>query len=117
MTFKEYLERQFVQWQNQEGKRKSVADFAAYLGVSQPLLSMWMNGQRRPGPENLKILYAVFGASVYDVLGIPRPNPLHEYVSRNWDKLPNREQLKITELVAKYTTDPAPNGKAKPAKT
>lgn len=120
MEFKEYIERQFVQWQEREGKRKSVGEFAAYLGVSQAVVSMWMNGQRRPGMENVRIMSAVFGPSVYDVLGLPRPNPLYEYVSRHWEELPSREQAKITELVAKYTTEPLPDGKPKtprPART
>lgn len=117
-TLPELLELGFIEWQKQEGKRKTVADFAVYLGVSQPVLSMWMGGQRKPGPENLKILYAVFGPIVYDVLGMPRPNAWHEYVSRNWSPLPAKVQKQIAETVSKYTTDPLPDEKqAKPSRS
>jgi transcriptional regulator with XRE-family HTH domain len=108
MSFGELLERKFLEWQTQKGKRKSLEDFAAYLGVSQPLISQWMNGRRRPGPENIKMLAILWGPEVYDSLGLPRPNLRHAYVSRHWERLPIKEQMKITEIIARYTTEPVP---------
>jgi len=74
MTFPEFLEKKYLEWQLAAG-RKTIVEFSAFLGVSQPLLSMWMNGKKRPGVENIKILSEIFGLEVYDSLGIDRPNP------------------------------------------
>lgn len=109
MTFPEFLEKQFLSWQKDLGKRQNIEDFAAYLGVSRPLLTMWMNGSRRPGKENLKLLSAIFGMQVFDLVGLPRPNPLHLYTSRNWENVPEKVQLRIAQTVAKYSTEPIPD--------
>lgn len=56
MNFPEYLEKKYLEWQNSLGRRKTVEEFAAWLGVSRPLMTMWLNGKRRPGAENLLAL-------------------------------------------------------------
>jgi transcriptional regulator with XRE-family HTH domain len=107
--FADWLTKKFVEWQAKIGKRKTLDDFAAYIGVSRPLINLWMNGTKsRPGPENIKILAEIFGYEIYDILKIPRPHPLQLYVARNWGLLPDKEQKQISEIVAKYTADPIP---------
>src|SRR5574340_257094 len=99
MGFPEFLEQKYVDWLHRNGKRKSLEEFASYLGVSQPLISHWLSGHRRPGPANIKMLAEVFGPEVYDSLGLQRPNPLQAYAARNWDRLPPKEQRKISEII------------------
>ena len=74
-NFPSWITRKFVEWQASEGKRKTIEEFAAYLGTSRPLVNMWMNGNKKPGKENINILAEIFGNEIYDVLEIPRPNP------------------------------------------
>ena len=47
-TFPQWINRKFVEWQAAQGKRKTVEEFAIYLGISRPLLNMWMNGNKKP---------------------------------------------------------------------
>ncbi len=111
MRFPEYLERKYLEWQNKQGKRKTIEDFAKYLGVSRPILSMWMNGSRKPGLENIRLLSTIFGLEIYDILGYPRPNPLFAYTERNWKNIPIKDQRKIAEIVSRYTTESIPGEK------
>lgn len=102
MTFPEYLEKKYLEWQNSLGRRKTVEEFAAWLGVSRPLMTMWLNGKRRPGVENLKLLSAVFGNEIYDILGIERPNPYLQRISQLFERLSPEHQRRLAEDAEKY---------------
>jgi transcriptional regulator with XRE-family HTH domain len=103
-TFPSWISRQFVLWQAKQGERKTIDEFSAYLGVSRPLLNMWMNGNRKPGSENIKLLAEIFGNDVYDALDLPRPNPYLEKLNRVWEFLPEEIQKKFSEEAEKYET-------------
>lgn len=100
--FSDWITRKFVEWQAAEGKRKTIEDFAAYLGTSRPLVNMWMNGNKKPGKENIAIMAELFGNDIYDVLELPRPNPRLQRVNRLWEFLPESVQVRIEEEAAKY---------------
>jgi len=104
MNFSEFLEKKYLEWQLKEEGRKTIVEFAVYIGVSQPLLSMWLNGKKRPGVENIKLLSEIFGNEVYDALGIERPNPYLQQINRLWEFLPEHVQRQIAEEAAKYET-------------
>jgi transcriptional regulator with XRE-family HTH domain len=101
-TFPNWINFQFVQWQAKQGERKTIQEFAAYLGVSRPLLNMWMNGNRKPGIENIKILAEIFGNDIYDALDLPRPNPHLQRLNRLWEFIPEDVQAKIADEAARY---------------
>ena len=105
MTFPEYLERKFVEWQQREGRRKTIADFATYLGVSQSVISMWMNGSRKPNQPSIELLADNFGLEIYDVLGMPRPDPDLHYLKQNWEHLSPETRRAIREQAEQYATD------------
>lgn len=52
-TLPEFLTQSFLIWQAEKGERKTLEDFADYLGVNRSLLSYWMNGKRVPSEENI----------------------------------------------------------------
>ena len=56
MNFSRFLELKFLEWQQREGGRKTVKEFAAYIGVSQSTISTWWNEDRKPEGENLRKL-------------------------------------------------------------
>jgi transcriptional regulator with XRE-family HTH domain len=66
--FSDYLEKKFLDWQQQSGKRRSLNEFAEYLGIKRPLLSLWLSGARTPGEEKLKRLGELLGLDVYDAM-------------------------------------------------
>lgn len=102
VTFSEYLESQYLEWQRAQGKRKTIEDFAAWIGVSRPLLNMWMNGNRKPGKESLKLLSGIFGNEVYDVLGYPRPNPYLQKINQLFENLSEEQQRRLAEEADQY---------------
>jgi len=102
MTFPEYIERKFLEWQSGQGKRKTIEEFAVYIGVSRPLLNMWMNGNRKPGKESLKVLSQTLGNEVYDVLGYARPNPYLQKINNVFENLSVEHQRKLSEDAERY---------------
>jgi transcriptional regulator with XRE-family HTH domain len=102
--FSDYITRQYVIWQAQHGKRKTIQEFAAYIGISRPLLNMWMNENRKPGIENIKVLAEIFGLDVYDVLELPRPDPDLQYLQAHWVNLPTEARHRMREEAEKYET-------------
>jgi len=66
--FPDWMTKVFLEWQTQQGKRKTLEEFATYIGVSRPLVNMWMNGNQKPGADNIKLLGDLFGDEIYDAL-------------------------------------------------
>jgi hypothetical protein len=73
--FKAWFEQKYISWINQRGRRGSLREFSEWLGVDQRLVSNWMGGQRRPGPEYADIISIHFNydLTVYKLLGLPVP--------------------------------------------
>jgi transcriptional regulator with XRE-family HTH domain len=103
-NFSEWITRQFLEWQTEQGIRKTVEEFASYVGVSRPLINMWMNGNQKPGKENINILAEIFGNEIYDVLDLPRPNPYLQIINRLWEFIPEDVQKKLSDEAEKYET-------------
>jgi transcriptional regulator with XRE-family HTH domain len=103
-TFSDWITRQFVEWQAKQGTRKTLEEFAAYIGVSRPLLNMWMNGNKKPGRENVKLLSEIFGYEIYDVLELPRPNIYLQKINQLFERLSPEHQRKLAEDAEQYET-------------
>jgi transcriptional regulator with XRE-family HTH domain len=102
MSLPQFLDQKYLQWQTAQGKRKTVQEFADYLGISQSVLSHYMNGKRKkPTSDNLRALSNKLGFEIYDVLGLPRPDPDLAYISQNWDKVSEEFRQKFREQVEK----------------
>lgn len=102
MKFTQYLEMKFLEWQQQQGGRKTVKEFAAYIGVSQSAISTWWNGERQPEGESLQKIASKLGMEVYDVLGHPRPDPDLIYIQQNWPYLTPETRHAIRQQAAAY---------------
>jgi transcriptional regulator with XRE-family HTH domain len=73
MEFSKWLTLKFIDWQASQGVRKTISEFAKYLGVSQQTTSLWLNGNARPSGKNIGLLANKLGVEIYDVLEIPKP--------------------------------------------
>ena len=51
---KAFLNMEYLKWQQKEGGRRTIQDFADYL--DRPTLSVWMNGKRVPDDRNVEKL-------------------------------------------------------------
>lgn len=102
MTFSQFLELKFLEWQRQQGGRKTVKEFAEYLGVSQSTVSTWWNNNRKPEGENLIKLAVKLGLEVYDVLGKPRPDEHLYQILSGWDEYTPEQRRALSEQGAEY---------------
>jgi transcriptional regulator with XRE-family HTH domain len=103
-TFRQFLEDSFLKWQIDKGGRKTVYEFAEYLGVSQPAVSAWWNETRIPQGDTIRKLAEKLGVEVYDVLGLPRPDPDLFYIQSVWDELTPETRKALRERVEGYAT-------------
>ena len=104
MTFPKWLEQRFLAWQNQQGMRKTLDEFAAYLGVGRQILSAWLNGTRSPSPESLRLLAAKLGPEVYDALDLERPDPDLAFITQQWDNLDQATRRKLREQAEQFAS-------------
>lgn len=95
------LERKFLEWQLEVG-RKSQADFADLLGVKRTSLTMWMNGTHLPDIESAKKLSNVLGPEIFDILDLPRPNPYLQKINQVFERLSHEQQQKLTEMAERF---------------
>jgi len=105
MDFRQWFEFQYLEWQRNQGGRKTVMQFAEYLGTSQQTVSNWLNGSREPMGDNIRKIADRLGLEVYDVLGLDRPDPMLHYIQKHWDKLPIEVQHEILEKAEAYAAD------------
>jgi transcriptional regulator with XRE-family HTH domain len=93
----EFLRLKYIDWQAKSRQNRTLKSFALYLGVGAQLLSMWMNGTRTPGPENIDLLAAKLGPEVYDALELPRPDPHLQKLVQIWHLLPEEARRNLRE--------------------
>ena len=101
-----WLMEKYLDWQRDAGELKTAAEFAAYIGVSQPTISMWLSGKREPHGKNVDKLAAKFGPEIYDILGLARPDPdLQPLLSAYDDMDPEARQslLRILESEEQFS--------------
>ena len=73
MTFSEWLLNKFFEWQIQSKERKTLTEFAQYLGVKQNTLYGWLHYGFLPNLKHIKILFKKFDFDIYSLLGLPVP--------------------------------------------
>jgi transcriptional regulator with XRE-family HTH domain len=103
--FGEWIERQFLAWQTQQGQRKTIEEFAAWLGIKRSTVGQWLNDQRKPSPENIGILAMKLGAEAYDFFDMPRPNQELQRVRQSWEDLSEEEQAAFAAEIERTAAD------------
>lgn len=88
MTFKEWINQKFSDWQKAQGRSQSYYSFAHFLGVSQTAVSTWMEGTALPEGDDLTVVAAKLGSDVYSTLGMPRPDSSLEQLVAAFPVLP-----------------------------
>ncbi|HEX9018254.1 MAG TPA: hypothetical protein VF806_03665 [Anaerolineaceae bacterium] len=100
VTFKDWLNQKFAEWEKNQGRRQSYYAFARFLEVSQSGLGQWMAGAAVPGGDDLIVLAGKIGPEVYDVLGLPRPNAELQRVTVSFASLPPDLRQRLTNAIA-----------------
>lgn len=98
MSIPQFLNKKLLEWQVEEGKRKTLDEYAAHLGVKRSLLSMWLNGSRHPGPESRKRLIELYGDEAAEALG---EDPLLWFINEHWSDAAKELQQSIFDQLVK----------------
>jgi transcriptional regulator with XRE-family HTH domain len=115
MDFYNWIEQKYIDWRG--SSRKTISEFATYIGVSQPTVSAWMN-KSRGKPTSRKVIDALAQKfpEAYDILGLSQPSntetddPDLQAILANWDKMTPEFRRYLAEQ-SRSTQEP----KTKPA--
>jgi hypothetical protein len=79
----DWVEKTYYSWRGET--RATVLQFAAYLGVSQPTVSAWMN-RRKGVPKTQKVIRAVLSRypEAADFLDV---DPFYNFLSSDWPNM------------------------------
>jgi transcriptional regulator with XRE-family HTH domain len=75
--FSQWLRDKYIAWEKtNEGGIQGITKFSDWLGIKQPYISAWINGDYKPGAKYIGTLAKKLGVEVYEILGFPRPDDL-----------------------------------------
>ena len=94
-----WLMKKYLEWQQKEGELKNINEFADYLGVSQPTLSMWLGGSHLPSKHSADLVAIKLGSKIYDLLGLARPDTIP------LDQLPRTVRDRLTTAVYEVNSE------------
>jgi transcriptional regulator with XRE-family HTH domain len=102
-----YLDHEYLNWQQAQGGSRPLQEFAEYLEVDRPTLSVWMrpDSKRVPDERNLAKLSCKLGLEIYDVLGKERPDPRLLFITHNWPKISEEGKKRITNEANRFTVE------------
>ena len=68
--FQTWMTIKYIEWRgNAMGRNGTISAYARWVGVPQPTMSEWLNGNNVPeSPKNIKALVDKYGKEVYEVL-------------------------------------------------
>jgi transcriptional regulator with XRE-family HTH domain len=105
----ELLFEKLLVYQQTTGSRKTLKQFAEYIGIGQVSLNRLMNERRSAGEKTVALLAEFFKDDrFYDAVGLPRPDPELKYITRHWGETPDEVRHKTAEEFGRYTTEPPP---------
>ena len=102
MKFSQFFEMKYLEWQTKQGGRKTVSEFAKWLGIAQTTASTYMSGKRKPEGDTLIRLSEKLGIEIYDSLGLPRPDEDLYYLQIIWSELSSKARRQLREKGEEY---------------
>jgi transcriptional regulator with XRE-family HTH domain len=102
------LNKKYFELQLKEERKITIDEFAKSFGIGQPLMTMWMNGTRNPGPENKKIIIDRYGLEAVEAFD---EDPDLYAVKEVWEDLSPEMRRSLREQAeknAKHNTERVP---------
>jgi transcriptional regulator with XRE-family HTH domain len=110
--FPSLLDRAFLEYRIRQTRQRlsvSLNSFANFLDFSPPIVNMWLSGSRLPSQGNVERiipkLVELLDLEVYDILGLPRPDPNLQRLTRVWSRIPLEFRQKLAEQGEMYAAD------------
>lgn len=107
LTMKDFLTMAFVDWQHRHRQRKTIKEFADYLGVTRDTLNNWMSGRRQPDEDHMLLLAQSLGSRIFQVEGYQWMHPEAHAIARAWGGLTDQQREHIMELLADFQVENA----------
>jgi transcriptional regulator with XRE-family HTH domain len=104
----DWMNDAFLKWQTSHGRRKTISEFANHVGVSQPLMSNYLNGTRTPSGENVDKIADVLGDEIYRILELQPPDPNLQIIKRIWETLSESQQEQLRNQAENYAGQKEP---------
>lgn len=95
------LNRKYFEAQAKENRRITIEEFANLFGASKSLMTMWMNGQRTPGPKYKSIIIEMYGVEALQAFG---EDPRLYFINQHWDRADESLQHALHEKMQEYVT-------------
>ena len=96
MNIREFLNKKYYEMQAQKTGKIKVEEFASLFGAPQSLMSMWLNGERIPGPKYKTMIIERYGDEAIRAFG---EDPDLYSVTQNWELLPPNERRSYREQI------------------
>ncbi len=100
-TVSTWLEKKFLEWQNNQGERKTIKEFAKYLGIPQTTVNNYMRSNRLPSREHTRKLSEKLGAEIYTLLGPGDPEEEVRKLLNLYDQLDEQDRKALIEEAQK----------------
>jgi hypothetical protein len=99
----------FLKWQSLLGERKTLKEFADYIGISDKSFNLVFTGRREPTEKQTQLFATTLRDNkFYEITGRIPADHLLIYVNRHWDEIDLETKKRIAEEVAQYTAEPLP---------
>ena len=95
--FKGWLNNKYLDWQRDQGERRTISEFAELVGVNQPLMSHYLNGIRKPSRRNADRMAEKLGYEIYGLLDMC-PTDLRSLIN----SVPPENQGELRDLIEAY---------------
>jgi hypothetical protein len=113
MTFPEWFEQKYAEWERAQSGRQSYYNFARYLDVNHTALAQWVSGVSQPGGDDLAKIASKLGGEIYSLLGILPPGGQLQNLASSLASLPlalrqrmENAILETAQQISEHKLDP-----------
>jgi hypothetical protein len=104
-SFHKWFQKKYYQWVKAQPGQEDFLGFCDLLGYPSPKVSQWLEGKTTPqGPEVLSIA-SLLGTEIYDVLGLPQPDPELLEIFDSFSHLAGDFRGKLAEAILEAETE------------
>ena len=102
-NYPDLLLHHFLAWQRRENTRKTLKEFADFLGLSKGHLNHFTTGRRLPSQEVAENLYRLTGDERFCTMaGYDVPDARLKLIQDTWRDISEEERNKIASMFAQY---------------
>ncbi len=99
-----WLELKYLDWQRDQGARRTIKEFAAYLGIPQTTFTNYLKGKRTPSGDHVHRIASALGSEIYALVGMIDTEDIEiRRLMSMYDHLDEGGRKKLIALAEKLT--------------